>query len=171
MSKLILGILFAASCACAEQAPANSPTVVLTRLSAPIYPEIALTARIQGDVKLTVNVRKDGTVESASVVSGPALLTRAAVSSAEQSQFECVNCFEEFTPYQLIYLYRIDVSQNPCQAPVDCGYSSPRRPTEFSRSTNHITVTGHPSQSCICEYVKRLRSIKCLYLWKCGVQW
>ena len=167
--NVVVGILLAASCACGAQSAANPATVILTRLSAPIYPEIALTARVQGNVELVVNVRKDGSFESASMVSGPALLMRAALSSAEQSQFECENCFEDVTPYHLIYAYRINVPQNPCKAPVECGYSSSLRPTEFSQSANHITVTGHPSQTCICDYFKRVRSMKCLYLCKCGV--
>lgn len=165
------GVLFARSYPCLAQNPADAASVVLTRLSEPVYPEIALTARVQGDVELLLKVRKDGSVESATVIGGPPLLMRAALSSAEHSQFECLNCVEAVTPYHVVYTYQIDVPPISCTAPDDCGYSSPRHPTDVSQSTNHITLTGHPSQTCICDYVKRVRSLKCLCLWKCGVRW
>lgn len=170
MSRLVAGILFAATCTWAAQVATNSPTVNLTKLSEPIYPEIALTARVQGDVELTVNVRKDGSVEWASIDSGPALLMRAALSSAEQSQFKCANCVGEVTSYHLVYVYRIYVRQVACGAPEDSGARSSGRPTEVSQSANRITVTGHPSQTCIIDYAKRVRSLKCLYLWRCRLR-
>src|ERR1017187_1445022 len=44
--------------------------VVLTKLAQPSYPPLALQARMQGEVKITVGVRRDGSVESASIASG-----------------------------------------------------------------------------------------------------
>jgi len=65
-----LGVLLAVPHACLAQSPAGSARVVLTKLSPPVYPPIALTAAMQGEVELIVNVRMDGSVESATVVSG-----------------------------------------------------------------------------------------------------
>src|SRR5580704_1862454 len=61
--------------------------VVLIKLSEPVYPGLARQARIAGNVALTVGVRKDGTVESADVISGPGMLRQAALDSVRQSQF------------------------------------------------------------------------------------
>ena len=51
----------------------NTPQgeVVLTSLSNPVYPQLAKAARVAGDVELNLNVRANGTVESADVISGP----------------------------------------------------------------------------------------------------
>ena len=165
-----VGVLLTSPSWCLAHPAVDAAQVVLRKLSAPIYPEIALAARVQGDVELSLKVRKDGSVESVAMISGPPLLMRAAVSSAEQSQFECLNCVAEVTPYRLVYTYRIDEPRHSCTAPDDCGYSSPGHPTEVSRSANHVILTGHPARICVCEYARKVRSVKCLYVWKCGVR-
>src|SRR5580693_8711289 len=63
--------------------------VVMTKLVAPVYPPLALQARIVGDVEVTVNVRPDGRIASVIQVSGYPLLKQAAMDSAQKSQFEC----------------------------------------------------------------------------------
>src|SRR5215831_16343680 len=57
--------------------------VVMSKLAPPRYPSLALQARIQGDVQIAVGVRRDGTVESASITSGHAVLGQAALQSAQ----------------------------------------------------------------------------------------
>jgi len=151
---LAVGVLFLRPYGCSGR-HAGGASVVLTGLSEPVYPEIALAARVQGDVDLLLKVRKDGSVESVIVISGPPLLMRAALSSAEQSQFECLNCVEALTASRLVYTYRIDEPRPSCTAPDDCGYSSPGHPTAVSRSANHVTLTGHPARICVCEYGRK----------------
>lgn len=153
------------------QSPADSPAVILTKLSPPVYPPIALTAAVHGEVEVVVQVRKDGSVASTEVVGRQTLLDRASLISAQQSQFQCVNCVEELTAFHLLYTFRIEFAQPPlsCNAPDDCDRSTPARPTESSQSENHVTVIGHPLQTCICEYRKKIRAVRCLYLWKCGL--
>ena len=163
-----VGVLLALPGGCLAQSPADT-AVTPKRLSPPVYPAIALTAHVQGDVELLLKIRMDGSVESATVVSGPPLLQQASLSDAEQSQFNCLNCVEGVTPYRLVYTYRIDLPPDSCNSD-SCGYNSPGHPTDVSQSENHITLTGHPSQTCICDYLKRVRSLKCLYLWKCGLR-
>lgn len=164
-----VGVLLALPYACLPQSPADT-AVALKKLSPPVYPAIALTTSVQGDVELLLQVRMDGSVESATVVSGPPLLQRASLSSAEASQFNCLNCVAEATPYRLVYTYRIAFLPDGCKGPDPCSYTSPGHPTEVSQSEHHIVITGHPPQTCICDYLKRVRSVKCLYLWKCGLR-
>jgi Gram-negative bacterial TonB protein C-terminal len=171
----VLGILFSGTHLCLAQSPTATGTqenaAVLTKLSPPVYPPIALTAHITGDIELLLNIRKDGSVVSASVIDGPPLLQQAALSSAKQSQFQCLRCTEELTSYRLFYAFRIDNSPDACSAPDACKYpASPTHDPEVTQSDNHITLTN-PSPGCICDYVKKVRSVKCLYLWKCGIGW
>lgn len=77
-----MGVLFTQTYQCClAQSPTVTGTpdnaVVLTKLSPPVYP-IALTARIKGDIELLLDIRRDGSVESATVISGPPLLERVA---------------------------------------------------------------------------------------------
>src|SRR5690242_2409005 len=66
--------------------------IALSRLTEPVYPPLARTARISGDVELKLGIRKDGTIASAIVISGHPMLAQAALQSAQQSQFECRAC-------------------------------------------------------------------------------
>lgn len=170
----VLGILFSGTYSCLAQSPTVTGTqqnaAVLTKSSPPVYPPIALTAHITGDVELLLNIRRDGSVESASVIGGPPLLQQAALSSAKQSQFQCLRCIDELTPYHLFYAFRLDIPRDACTGPDPCNNSvSVERAPEVALSENHITLTNHPSPVCICDYRKKVRSVKCLYLWKCGI--
>jgi protein TonB len=53
----------------------------------PVYPAIAKEARIQGTVVVEATISKQGTVEHARVVSGPPLLTGAALSAINQARY------------------------------------------------------------------------------------
>jgi TonB family protein len=79
--------------------------VVLTKLSPPIYLPLAIAARITGDVRIQVQVRRDGSVASADVVSGHPMLNPAALASAQNSTFECRGCTGELTTYSLTYTF------------------------------------------------------------------
>ena len=166
-----VGVLLAPPYACLAQSPADT-AVALTRLSPPVYPQIALTARVQGDVDVLLNIRRDGSVESATVISGPPLLQRAALSSADQSQFKCLDCLEEVNPYHLTYTFQIDIPPDACkEADGQNKPMSVEHVPEVALSKDHVTLTGRPSPACIIEYARKVRSWKCLYLWKCGLSW
>ena len=63
----------------ASAAPQSStPRVELVKLSTPVYPAIARTALITGDVKVQLSIRSDGSVESATLVSGDSTLKGSA---------------------------------------------------------------------------------------------
>jgi TonB family protein len=153
--------------------------VVLVKLSPPLYPPLARQARIMGDVKIQVSIRKDGTVESAEVVSGHPILKQAALESAQKSQFECRQC-GDLRPYDLMYTFAIDDLKGTKPDPCCCSRSSlPQTHFEpqINRSQDHVTVTVIAEPVCICpdeceerwaEEHSHYRALKCLYLWKCG---
>jgi TonB family protein len=152
---------------------ANPPQgdVVLIKLTQPIYPPLARQARIAGDVELTIEVRKDGTVQSAVVVSGHPLLKQAALDGAQQSEFECRNCSESAVPVQLVYTFQLAGSESCCTA-AEISAKNNQPDQVFPRviqSDKRVTVIDRPV--CICDppaEVRKVRSLKCLYLWRCG---
>ena len=88
-----LAILFFASYTVFAQTdapvPAAAAGVFLVKLSPPVYPPLARQARIMGDVRIQLAIRRDGSIESSEGVSGHPLLKQAALESAQQSEFEC----------------------------------------------------------------------------------
>jgi len=60
----------------------------LIRRVTPIYPPIAKTSRIQGAVKFSAVIGKDGTVTNLSLISGSSLLVPAALEAAKQWQYQ-----------------------------------------------------------------------------------
>jgi Gram-negative bacterial TonB protein C-terminal len=157
---------------CAAQALSSpgSPQsdVVLTKLVQPIYPPVARAARIMGDVDLLLTVRPDGVVDSIVVVSGQPLLKESAVTSAQLSQFECRGCTELVNKYRLVYTFNIE---GECECEPRETSSIKKEPQQaypqFPDAQHHVTVVAHVV--CICDPAeKRVRSVKCLYLWRCG---
>ncbi len=145
--------------------------VVLTKLSQPVYPPLARQTRITGDVDLWLKVRPDGSVESATVVSGHPLLKQAALDSAQNSQFECRKCDEEAMSLRLVYTFQLVGPESCCTATEDSskniqpGQQIPR----VIQSQNHVTVVDQPV--CFCDPaadVRKVRALKCLYLWRCA---
>jgi protein TonB len=54
---------------------------MLLQKTQPIYPPIAKAARVQGTVVLQATISKSGTIENLKVISGPAMLTGAALDA------------------------------------------------------------------------------------------
>jgi len=147
------------------QSAAGSDTpqtgVVLTKLHDPAYPQMAQMAGNYGDVVLTLRIKQDGTIESVSVVSGPAMLQQAAIDSAQQSHFECRECTDGATLYSLTYTFQFSNE--------DCCAGSTGAPT-VSQSENRVLVVAAPFCFCDPARSRKVRSAKCLYLWKCGIR-
>ena len=140
--------------------------VVLVQLSRPAYPLIARQAYIQGDLKLTLEISPDGTVESAVVNSGPALLVlrQAALLSAQQSKFECRGCSGPVTLHQMTYSFQLGPPIYDCSV-TQVEQTYPPQVTQTQEG--QITVVGRAL--AICEPTAKLvRSSKCLWLWRCG---
>ena len=76
-------------------APSVAPPLKLSRLMEgnliyrlqPDYPALARTARIQGMVVLSAIIGKEGRIEKLHVVSGPPMLTRAAVDAVSRWRY------------------------------------------------------------------------------------
>jgi TonB family protein len=112
--------------------------VVLAKLLPPVYPPLARTARVTGDVQIELSIRRDGSIESTSVLSGHPLLKQAALESAQKSTFSCDNCHADGNTYELTYSFRLrDDHANCGEVEIDKEW--------------HV------------------RSLKCVYLWKCTV--
>jgi TonB family protein len=142
--------------------------VVLTKLVQPVYPPLARSMRITGDVDLMLSVRQDGVVESAAVVSGHPLLKQAALLSVEQSRFECRKCTEPATAYRLVYTFQIE-GECDCE-PLGNKAENIKIEQSFpvvSDAEHRVTVVALVQCTCDPAPTRKIRSLKCLYLWKC----
>jgi TonB family protein len=176
-TALALGlcVLFLVShktCAAQDVSGSDSPQngVVLTKLVQPIYPPVARAARITGDVDLLLTVRPDGAVDSVVAASGHPFLKESAMTSARQSQFECRGCTEQFNQYQLVYTFIIEgeCGCEPRESPSIKKEPQQANP-QFPDAQHRVTVVAQIF--CICDPAVaniRVRSVKCLYLWRCG---
>jgi hypothetical protein len=159
----------------AAQNPAspNSPQseVILTKLTRPVYPPLARQVRISGNVELILEVKRDGSVQSATAISGHPLLVQAALDSALRSQFECQKCSETVSALRLVYTFQLVGAESCCVATGEKPKNKePDQPIpRVVQSQNHITVVD--LTTCNCDpgdgYFM-VRSLKCLYLWRCG---
>jgi TonB family protein len=147
-------------------APAETPQaeVVLTKLSPPVYPPLARQADIFGEVRVDVAIRPDGSVASAQLFSGHPMLVPAVLESARQSQFECRGCRDGVTTLSLTYAFEMKDDDDCC--------SAMSQTPEVTQSLNRIVILA--PHLCLCDPAstlgKRVRAVKCLYLWKCGVR-
>lgn len=133
--------------------------VVLTTLAPPEYPIIARLAGIQGDVTVTLSIRKDGGVEAAKATNGPMMLRKPALVSAQNSKFECGECADAVTTYSLTYDFEIE--------PGSCSDAPINPAPEITQSPNRIIISARVAPICD-PAAEKVRSAKCLYLWKCG---
>jgi TonB family protein len=61
---------------------------ILGHPAEPVYPLLAQQANVQGSVVLQARIREDGTVDTLGVISGPAMLTGAALEAVKQWHFK-----------------------------------------------------------------------------------
>ena len=120
----------------AVSADAQQTGVVLVKLSPPVYPPLARQARIMGDVEIQLSIRKDGSVESAALLSGHPMLAPGALASAKQSQFECKDCSDEVTSYTLTYAFHID---EECRFGPNCEHVE--SPPKLEQSPGSVMLT------------------------------
>lgn len=183
---LVLLVATIACCSASQTALAQATTgdgephtgVVLTKLSPPLYPPLARQGRIAGDVKVQLAIRPDGSVESATPVSGNTVLVPAALESALQSRFECRRC-SKTNAYSMTYTFQVlgELDRCCCTQGASTNSTVERyRVPQVSQSQDHITITAAPL--CVCadacaedwaQAHSKFRAAKCLYLWKCGV--
>jgi TonB family protein len=169
---LLLSVAVANSSAQSASDTQGQQGVLLTTLFQPVYPPLARQTRIIGDVELTLEVRQDGSLESVNVVRGHPLLQQAAVDSAKQSRFACQKCGDGTWSYHMVYSFQL-IGGESCCAAVEANVNAQTQDQPIPRviqSANHVTVVDRPT--CICDPAAdtvKVRSMKCLYLWKCAV--
>lgn len=178
--SLAVVVAFLALCALAARAqvPKASPPepkVIITKLGPITYPQIARVAHVTGEVEIAVSIRPDGTIESANEDSGPALLYRAALESARHSEFECRNCMDAAVPYRVHYTFRL-IAGDIGNCPPGSVSPSPYPPNQtfpiITRAGNYVIIVDR-EPPCYADVIglKRVRSWKCAYLWRCSRQW
>lgn len=173
---LLVAVAVFATGAFAQQSPQPSQSddlkgeAILAILSKPAFSPLARQANVEGEVLVDVTVRKDGSTE-ATVVSGHPLLKQAALDSAKQSRFECQGCSAPVS-YSLVYAFKRTSEGDCCSgmgAPVKVE-QEPQSHDQFGRPQTRVTISAE--RICICDpsftVTKRVRSLKCFYLWKCS---
>jgi TonB family protein len=171
LALLSTGALSGVFCANVQNAFAQAATSaetsqsggVLAKLFAPVYPPLARQANIFGEVKVDVAIRRDGSVASAKLFSGHPMLAMAALESARQSQFECRGCRDGETTLSLTYAFEMKNDGDCCNAM--------SHTPQVTQSLNRIVILA--AHLCLCDPAvtlgKRVRALKCFYLWKCGL--
>jgi TonB family protein len=145
---------------------------ILVNLKQPVYPPLARQANIYGEVIVTVTVHSDGKAGVA-LQSGHPMLAQAALDSAKQSQFECRGCSTPL-PYMLVYTFK-QTSEGNCCDGMGAPITVEQGPQAYDdRSLPQTRVTVSAEKICLCDpsftTTKKVRSLKCLYLWKCSVR-
>jgi hypothetical protein len=170
VALISVGGLYSAQTPSSVVEPSEAP--VLVNLAPLRYPPLALAARVWGDVEVTLEVRKDGNVESATVVSGPPFLKDAALNSARQSHFDCHDCRQSVVSSRLVYSFQLGPTRY-CSTSTVAPNTEPEQasPAHVTQSQNHITVFDSPVGTCDlpAELGVKTRSPKCLYLWRCAI--
>jgi len=131
--------------------------VVPIELASPVYPPIAISARVSGDVAVLVRVGPDGVVADVEVLKGTPLLNEAATSAAMASRFDCRECDGTTGSHTITYSFQFDVPPRPPEIGTDSG------------TRVHVTAQS-PVVHILFSYLS-VRSAKCLYLWHCGSEW
>jgi TonB family protein len=156
-------VLPARAAAQASAAPVvGQPVIVPLEWPRPVYPQIAQSARVSGDVEVAIDVHRDGTVAAAHVVSGPPLLHQAVEDAARRARFECRGCREAINPYTLYATFRLSKDEAPV----------PVAPIVVSPTQGWVTVIsdqGAPFTIADEWVVESKRSARCLWIWRCGV--
>jgi len=154
------------------QSDATKGEVILLTLSKPTFTPLARQANVEGEVIVEVAVRPDGSTE-ATVVKGHPLLKQAALDSAMQSRFECRVCTAPLS-YTLAYTFTRTSEGSCCDgrgAPVKVE-QGPQSYDERGRPQTRVTISAE--KICLCDpsftLTKKVRSLKCLYLWKCSTR-
>jgi TonB family protein len=148
------------------QSPPSQSSLEAARLEPPVYPPIAMSARVSGDVVLTITLLPNGTPGAVQVESGPQMLKQAAVDSATRSRFQLAPGDQPEKSYQLVYRFALD-------KPPGCNQGRDKSYPHIHYESNIITIAEQPTSSTCDpapEEPTRVRSIKCLFLWKCGLR-
>jgi len=85
---LLLGASIAGLAQQRVRVPARTQDLKLRKKVEPVYPAKAKAAKLEGTVKLSVIIGKNGSVQSTQVTAGPIELRRAAADAVEKYVYE-----------------------------------------------------------------------------------
>lgn len=145
---------------------------VIADVKPSVYPQLAFAAHVSGIVELDLAVRRDGTLQSAEVASGPSMLRQAALGVVQQARFECQGCGESSTQIRVAVRYTLGEAMACSETEESSVATFAKDPyLQVTHSSDTITITDRPIGTC--DYAATIsknptRSIKCLFLWKCG---
>lgn len=133
------------------------------------YPPTALIARLTGDVVVNVSV-KEGLIQSEEIVSGPPMLREAVVNSVRASSFNCRSCSTQ--TYSLVVTYRFRAETGDCAGNYEpLPESQPQLPyPQVTHTQNTVNMVGRITTLCDPAADVKVRSIRCLYLWRCKLR-
>ncbi|MGE5114582.1 MAG: energy transducer TonB [Acidobacteriaceae bacterium] len=178
---LFLGLIASSLCLHSQTTTAtvisvSGEEVVLKNLITPTYPPLARVANISGSVELLVTLRADGTPQSVDVLSGHAMLKEAASDSASRSEYVCLACNGKIAQYRLTYVFSL-IGEGDCCSAISVRPTVTQEPNRSSATApqpSGMRIKVEAPKSCICDPAftvrKRVRSLKCLYLWRCSTQ-
>jgi TonB family protein len=118
MNKTLLGTVALAVMVACSGRPARR---AVTSAVAPVYPPIALSMKVGGEVTVSAQVDRDGRVVTATLVSGNALLEESSLSAAKEWRFaertrpsteELLFAYEWFVPGSRFHAQTIFVQPN-----------------------------------------------------------
>ena len=152
----LLGLLVATGAA------AQEPTLQWGHLDRPVYPRLAQLAHIQGRAQIEIRLEPDGKASIVSSSGDHGLLVEAARQALEGSQLSCDNCNGRSGLFTIDFDYTLVArpSASPC---------SDNESSAVLDSATHITVST--KMPCVYRYglvVQKVRSPRCLYLWRCA---
>ena len=154
VAAVLLGIL--------GRVPLSAQSLKAISLGPPVYPPIATAARVEGEVHLRFALQANGAPINIQIVSGPPMLQEAAEENAKDSEFQPVPPDRAENSYELTYRFVLDFLR--CEEPRDSSFP------HIQYESNSITISAQAVPLCDPEGVIRVRSLRCLYLWRCGLQ-
>jgi TonB family protein len=129
-------------CLAVSASAQQEPTLTWMFFSEPAYPQMARIAHISGRVILEITVQPSGEFTVSRALGQP-ILVQAAKDSVQRSKLRCEGCGDEQHTFSIAYEFKMD-DPHPPPPPV----------AEVPRVRR-----------------QRDRSIRCMYLWRCGSTW
>lgn len=160
----VIFLWFGSLCLGQSGASEEREPVSVIQLPPPDYPPMALAARVTGEVRLRIVLNPDGTPQSAEAENGPPMLLEQAVELVRKARFACEQC-DKTNSLEITMRFEFGKSICPDQ-PRDPNYP------HASATGSVITIATQPFMLCdpAASIGVRIRSIRCLYLWRCAIK-
>ena len=149
----------------------GSSSLALVDVPIPTYPPIARSAAISGDVHVTVEVRPDGTVASATVArmegfnreADAKFFEQPVLEAAQKARFRCEQCADTQMLYGLAFAFRFAYKIGRAMGDLHPEIVS------ISPSQSRILIVTElgPPDGPVSLVARAPRAAKCLWLWHC----